>query len=120
MVMSKRYIVKKDVYLLLALLLFSLVITLLSFEYGIATLIATITTVGYYLAFEKSVNNLFNNENSKLSVISIYIIGLLRYVCIGGGTILIFFLFSSFSVRLYTIIIIVIAWFLCIGLRNRR
>lgn len=120
MVLSYKYITKEDIYLVLSVIVFSFVITLISFEYGIATFIATIATVVYYLVFEKSITFLIDHENSKLSVISIYIVGLLRYVCIGGGVMAIFFLFSTSSVRLYTIIIITMMWFICTWMRNRR
>lgn len=120
MVKNRKYITKKDIYLILGIIIFSLAVTLISFEYGVATFIAMLTTGVYYLVFEKSVDALLTEDASKLSVISIYIVGLLRYVCIGGGVITIFFLFSSFSIRLYAILLIVIAWFVCIGIRNRR
>lgn len=115
-----KYITKNDVYLILVALFFSLAVTLISFEYGVSTLIATITTVVYYLVFEKSVTMLVKYDHSKLTVISIYIVGLLRYVCIGGGAMTIFFLFSSLSVRLYAVIIIIMTWFICTGMKNRR
>lgn len=120
MVVNRKYIVKEDIYLILGIIIFSLIVTLISFEYGVATFIAMLTTGVYYLVFEKSIESLLTEGNSKLSVISMYIVGLLRYVCIGGGVIAIFFLFSSFSIRLYAIILIVIVWFVCIGIRNRR
>lgn len=117
---NQKYITKEDIYLIGSIIVFSLVVTLISFEYGVATFVALLTTGVYYLVFEKSMDALLSGEASKLSVISMYIVGLLRYVCIGGGVSAIFFLFSSFSIRLYAILLIVIIWFVCIGIRNRR
>lgn len=117
---NQKYSIKSDIFLVAVFILFSLVVTLISFEYGIATLLAGISTLMYYFIFEKSILFLIQGEVSKLSVISIYIISLLRYVCIGGGVITIFFLFSSMSVRIYTVIFVISVWFLCTWMRNRR
>lgn len=117
---NEKYKMKKGLYFTLGIVAFSLLITLFAFEYGVATLIVLIATCCYYLVFEKSINYLLENSHSKAAVISIYIASFFRYIIIGGGLVAIFFLFSQFSVRIYAVIIMVMAWFLCIWMRNRR
>lgn len=117
---NEKYKMKKGLYFSFGTVAFLLLITLFAFEYGVTTLIVLITVCCYYAVFEKSINYLLDNTHSKAAVISMYITSFFRYIIIGGGLVAIFFLFSQFSVRIYAVIIMVIAWFLCIWMRNRR
>lgn len=117
---SEKYTMRESLYFALGIIAFSLLITLIAFEYGIATFIALSTTSAYYFLFERSIEKVFDTDVTKAAVISIYLTGLLRYILVGGGTVAIFFLFSQNSIRIYTIVIVVIAWFFCVVMGNRR
>lgn len=111
---------RKNVSILTGIMLFSLAVTQLSFEYGITTMVAMSTTYLYYFIFEKGIDFFLKYGYSKFSVVSIYIMGLLRYVCVGGGLVAIFFLFYSLNMMIYAVCLIVLTWLFCVFVDSRR